>query len=159
MLWKPAFFGVKPSLVMHRRHDRHGADGRSQRLDLDAAAGALPADVRRSRRRARASTGVTFVSKAALDDSIGKRLHLKKSLVAVKRNTRTIRKKDMIHNSLAPKIEVDPQNYQVRVDGKVITCEPARGPADGAALLPVLTGTQDTSIGPENQLGSDPEKE
>ena len=59
------------------------------------------------------------------------------------RNTRSIRKKDMIHNSLAPRIEVDPQNYQVRVDGKVITCEPAECPADGAALLPVLTGTQD----------------
>ena len=53
VLWKPAFFGVKPSLVMHRRHDRHRADGRPQRFDLDAAAGALPADVRRSRPGAR----------------------------------------------------------------------------------------------------------
>jgi urease subunit alpha len=75
--------------------------------------------------RARAATGVTFVSKAALAAGIGSKLRLSKSLVAVS-NTRGIRKKDMIHNSLTPKIEVDPQTYQVRVDGKIITCEPAR---------------------------------
>ena len=74
--------------------------------------------------RARASTGVTFVSKSALDAGIGDQLKLSKALVAVK-GTRSIRKKDMIHNSLVPNIEVDPQNYQVRVDGEVITCEPA----------------------------------
>jgi urease subunit alpha len=73
---------------------------------------------------ARTSTGLTFVSQAALQDGIGEKLHLRKKLVAV-RNTRTIRKKDMIHNSLTPRIEVDPQNYQVRVDGQIITCEPA----------------------------------
>ena len=74
--------------------------------------------------RARAKTGVTFVSQAALDDKIGDKLQLQKQLVAVK-GTRGIRKKDMIHNALTPKIEVDPQNYQVRIDGKLITCEPA----------------------------------
>jgi urease subunit alpha len=74
--------------------------------------------------RARAATGVTFVSKAALDDGIGEKLSLQKSLVAV-RNTRAIRKKDMVLNDLTPRIEVDPQTYQVRVDGKIITCEPA----------------------------------
>jgi urease subunit alpha len=74
--------------------------------------------------RARGKTGVTFVSQVALDDDIGGKLRLQKQLVAVK-GTRAIRKKDMIHNTLTPKIEVDPQNYQVRVDGEIITCEPA----------------------------------
>ena len=53
VLWDPAFFGVKPEMVLHRRHDRGGADGRPQRLDPDAAAGALPPDVRRLRQVAR----------------------------------------------------------------------------------------------------------
>jgi hypothetical protein len=65
VLWKPAFFGVKPEPDAQGRHDRRRADGRPQRLDPDAAAGALPADVRRFRRRAGA-TSLTFVSQAAL---------------------------------------------------------------------------------------------
>jgi urease subunit alpha len=64
------------------------------------------------------------VSQAALDDGIGEKLKLSKSLSAV-RGIRTVRKKDMIHNGLTPKLEVDPQTYEVRVDGVVITCEPA----------------------------------
>jgi urease subunit alpha len=73
---------------------------------------------------ARKSTGVTFVSKSALDDGIGDKLKLQKTLVAV-RGTRSVRKRDMIHNQLTPNIEVDPQNYQVRIDGQLLTCEPA----------------------------------
>jgi urease subunit alpha len=123
VLWKPAFFGVKPSLVLlggmiatAPMGDPNASISTPQPVHYRPMYGILG--------RARASTGVTFVSKAALDDGIGKRLHLKKALVAV-RNTRSIRKKDMIHNGLVPRIEVDPQNYQVRVDGKVITCEAA----------------------------------
>ena len=74
--------------------------------------------------RALASTGVTFVSQAALDDGIGDKLKLAKALSAV-RGTRSVKKKDMIHNGLTPKLEVDPQTYQVRVNGEIITCEPA----------------------------------
>lgn len=74
--------------------------------------------------RALGSTGVTFVSKAAFDDGIGQKLRLNKNIVAV-RGMRNIRKKDMIHNGLTPKIEVDPQSYEVRVDGELITCEAA----------------------------------
>ena len=72
------------------RHDRRGADGRPERVDPDAAAGALPADVRRVRRRAR--TSVTFVSQAALDEPALAKLGLRKPLVAVQ-NTRKIGKK------------------------------------------------------------------
>jgi urease subunit alpha len=123
VLWKPAFFGVKPSLVliggmiaMAPMGDPNASISTPQPVHYRPMFGALG--------RARTSTGLTFVSQAALQDGIGEKLHLRKKLVAV-RNTRTIRKKDMIHNSLTPRIEVDPQNYQVRVDGQIITCEPA----------------------------------
>ncbi|MEJ0093627.1 MAG: urease subunit alpha [Methylocella sp.] len=123
VLWKPAFFGVKPSLVliggmiaMAPMGDPNASISTPQPVHYRSMFGSLG--------RARASTGVTFVSKAALDDGIGDKLRLQKSLAAV-RNTRSVQKKDMIHNNLAPKIEVDPQNYQVRIDGQIITCEPA----------------------------------
>jgi len=123
VLWKPAFFGVKPSLVMlggmiatAPMGDPNASISTPQPVHYRPMYGVLG--------RARGSTGVTFVSKAALDDGIGEKLKLSKKLVAV-RGTRAICKKDMIHNGLTPKLEVDPQNYQVRVDGKIITCEPA----------------------------------
>lgn len=122
-LWKPAFFGVKPSLVVlggmiavAPMGDPNASISTPQPVHYRPMYAVLG--------RARGSTGVTFVSKAALDDGIGDKLKLSKQLVAV-RGTRSIRKKDMIHNGLTPKLEVDPQNYQVRVDGQIITCEPA----------------------------------
>jgi urease subunit alpha len=124
VLWKPAFFGVKPSLVMlggmiatAPMGDPNASISTPQPVHYRPMFGVLG--------RARASTGITFVSKAALDDDIGGKLKLGKQLVAVS-GTRSIRKKDMIHNGLTPKLEVDPQTYQVRVDGQIITCEPAR---------------------------------
>ena len=70
------------------------------------------------------STNLTFVSKAALAAGIGETLGLKKQLVAVT-NTRTVRKADMKLNDLTPVVEVDPETYQVRADGEILTCEPA----------------------------------
>jgi len=123
VLWKPAFFGVKPMLVL-----MGGMIAMAPMGDPNASISTpQPVHYRPMfgiHGRARGKTGVTFVSQAALDDKIGERLQLQKQLVAV-RGTRGIRKKDMIHNSLTPKIEVDPQNYQVRIDGELITCEPA----------------------------------
>ena len=123
VLWKSAFFGVKPSLVIMGgmiatapMGDPNASISTPQPVHYRPMYGVLG--------RARGKTGVTFVSQAALDDNIGEKLQLQKQLVAVK-GTRAIRKKDMIHNTLTPKIEVDPQNYQVRVDGQIITCEPA----------------------------------
>lgn len=123
VLWKPGFFGVKPSLVMMGgmiaiapMGDPNASISTPQPVHYRPMYGVLG--------RARGKTGVTFVSQAALDDRIGDKLHLQKQLVAVK-GTRGVRKKDMIHNTLTPKIEVDPQNYQVRIDGELITCEPA----------------------------------
>ena len=123
VLWKSAFFGVKPSLVIMGgmiatapMGDPNASISTPQPVHYRPMYGVLG--------RARGKTGVTFVSQAALDNNIGEKLQLQKQLVAVK-GTRAIRKKDMIHNTLTPKIEVDPQNYQVRVDGQIITCEPA----------------------------------
>ncbi len=123
VLWKPAFFGVKPALVMiggmiamAPMGDPNASISTPQPVHSRPMFGGFG--------RALQTTGVTFVSQAALDDGIGERLKLQKSLRAV-RGTRTVRKKDMIHNGFTPRLEVDPQTYQVRVDGVPITCEPA----------------------------------
>ena len=124
VLWKPAFFGVKPKLVivggmiaMAPMGDPNASISTPQPVHYRPMYGLVG--------RALASTGVTFVSQAALDDGIGERLKLGKALSAVQ-GTRTVRKKDMVLNGLTPRLEVDPQTYQVRVDGEIITCEPAR---------------------------------
>ncbi len=69
-------------------------------------------------------TSYTFVSQAAIDNDIARALSLNKKCVAVK-NTRKVRKRDLINNNYQPNIEVDPQTYEVRADGKLLTCEPA----------------------------------
>jgi urease subunit alpha len=70
-------------------------------------------------------TSITFVSQAALDLDIGKRLGLQRPLVAVK-GTRTVQKKDLLLNDYQPVMTVDPQTYEVRADGLLLTCEPAK---------------------------------
>ena len=124
MLWKPAFFGVKPSLILKGGMIAAARDGRPERVDPHAAAGALPADVRRVR-HARSTTSVTFVSKAALENPARRASSSsRKPLVAVK-NTRKIGKKDMKLNDATPHIDVDPETYEVRADGELLMCEPA----------------------------------
>jgi urease subunit alpha len=71
------------------------------------------------------NTSLTFVSKAALKNPAVTKLKLKHPLEAVK-NTRTVRKKDMVHNGWQPKIDVDPETYEVRADGELLVCEPAK---------------------------------
>jgi len=75
--------------------------------------------------RAVASTGLAFVSKAALEAGVPAKIGLEKRAVAVER-CRSIGKRDMIHNSATPKLEVDPETYEVRADGELLTCEAAR---------------------------------
>jgi len=121
-LWKTEFFGVKPKLVLvggmiavAPMGDPNASISTPQPVHYRPMYGGMG--------RAGAATGVTFVSRSALDAGIGEQLKLNKHLVAVK-GIRSLRKKDMIHNGLTPKLEVDPQTYQVRVDGELITCEP-----------------------------------
>jgi len=123
VLWKPAFFGVKPSLILKGGFIAAAAMGDPNasiptpqpvhyRPMFGAYAGAMH------------DSSITFVSKAALAAGVPEKLGLKKRAVAVG-NTRTITKADMVHNGFTPKIEVDPQTYEVRADGVLLTCEPA----------------------------------
>ena len=70
-------------------------------------------------------TSVTFVSKASLKGNALEKLKLGKPLVAVK-NVRKVGKKDMVHNAYMPKMDVDPETYEVRADGELLVCEPAK---------------------------------
>lgn len=123
VLWKPAFFGVKPAIVIKggtiawaAMGDPNASIPTPQPVHGRPMFGAFGL--------AMAATSVTFVSKAALDAGVGVRLGLRKRLVAV-RNTRSIGKADMQLNDATPKVEVDPQTYEVKADGELLTCEPA----------------------------------
>ena len=122
-LWQPAFFGVKPSLVL-----KGGMIAFAHMGDANASI-PTPQPVHSrpmfaSFGGAIAGTSLTFVSQAALELDIKGRLNLQKPTIAVS-GTRNISKRDMKHNDLLPRIEVDPETYEVRADGELLTCEPA----------------------------------
>ena len=102
-----------------RRHDRRRADGRSQRLDPDAAAGALPADVRRLSAGRLQASSVTFVSRAAIEAGLPRALGLGSAWSPVANTRGGIDKSRMVHNDATPMIEVDPETYEVRADGEL----------------------------------------
>jgi urease subunit alpha len=123
VVWKPAFFGVKPSLILKggmiaaaAMGDPNASIPTPQPVHYRPMFGAFGS--------AMDSTCITFVSKAAIAAGVPKQLGLRRHVEAVK-NTRAISKADMIHNSGTPKIEVDAQTYEVRADGLLLTCEPA----------------------------------
>ncbi len=122
VLWKPAFFGVKPSLIL-----KSGMIAAAPMGDPNAS---IPTPQPSHYRPMFGSFGraleksVTFVSQAALDDPGFKALQLRRRVEPIK-NTRSIRKGDMIHNGARPQIDVDPETYAVRADGVLLTCEPA----------------------------------
>jgi urease subunit alpha len=123
VLWRPAFFGAKPAVIikggliaMAPMGDPNASIPTPQPVHYRPMWGALGG--------ARHATSVTFVSRAAVAASVGERLRLQKRLVAV-RDTRNIGKRDLVHNDALPVMEVDPQTYQVRADGQLLTCAPA----------------------------------
>jgi urease subunit alpha len=122
VLWKPAFFGVKPSLIL-----KSGMIAAAPMGDPNAS---IPTPQPSHYRPMFGSFGraleksVTFVSQAALGDPGFKSLQLRKRVESIK-NTRSITKRDMIHNGARPQIDVDPETYAVRADGVLLTCEPA----------------------------------
>ncbi|HUH27218.1 urease subunit alpha [Gelidibacter sp.] len=122
VLWKPAFFGVKPEMVI-----KGGMIAASKMGDPNAAIPTpqpvLMRNMFATLGTAVHKTSVTFVSQAGIDNNIVEKYGVKKKLIAVK-GCRSIGKKDMVHNNAMPNIEINPENYQVTVDGKVITCEP-----------------------------------
>ncbi|HVY34912.1 MAG TPA: urease subunit alpha [Caulobacteraceae bacterium] len=124
VLWSPAFFGVKPDLVL-----LGGVIAASPMGDPNAS---IPTPQPVHYRpmfaafgRALASTSVTFVSNAALADNLAGKLNVGKALLPVK-GTRALTKASMINNAATPKIEVNPETYEVHADGELLTCEPAQ---------------------------------
>ncbi len=123
VLWSPAFFAVKPALVIKGgmivtapMGDVNGSIPTPQPVHYRPMFGALGA--------ARHATRMTFLPQAAMDDGLHQALNLR-SLIGVAHGCRRVRKADMIHNTLQPVIEVDAQTYQVRADGELLVCEPA----------------------------------
>jgi len=124
VLWSPAFFGVKPDLVIKAgvivaapMGDPNASIPTPQPVHYRPMFGAFG--------RAVTSTSLTFVSKAAVDDRLRDKLGLQKQLVAVENTRGGIGKKSMILNDATPVIEVDPETYDVRADGELLVCEPA----------------------------------
>jgi len=122
VLWRPAFFGAKPSMVLKGgmiaaslMGDANASIPTPQPVHVKPMFGAFGGGLRKS---------FTFVSQAAFDAGIGRELGLNKTTIAV-RGTRGLRKADMIHNGATPRMEVDPETYEVRADGRLLVCEAA----------------------------------
>ncbi|MEM8767149.1 MAG: urease subunit alpha [Pseudomonadota bacterium] len=123
VLWKPAFFGIKPALILKggmiaaaAMGDPNASIPTPQPVHYRPMFGAFGG--------ARHATSLTFVSHTALDGGVGTELGLAKGLAAV-RNTRGVSKADMVLNDYTPSLDVDPESYEVRADGELLTCEPA----------------------------------
>jgi urease subunit alpha len=122
VLWRPAFFGAKPSLILKSgmiaaaaMGDPNASIPTPQPVHYRPMFGSFGKALK---------TSVTFVSQAALENPAVAALGLQKPLIAVS-GTRTVRKSDMVHNGATPKIDVDPETYVVRADGELLACEPA----------------------------------
>jgi urease subunit alpha len=123
VIWKPAFLGVKPELIL-----KGGLIAYANMGDPNASIPTPQPTFYRpqfaAHGRARGSTSVTFVSQAAMEFGFLDHLQLSKRLVPV-RQTRTVTKRDLLWNDSLPKIEVDPETYTVKADGRELRCEPA----------------------------------
>lgn len=123
VIWTPQFFGVKPKMIIKGgmiayslMGDPNASIPTTEPITYRPMFGALGS--------AKYSTSFTFTSKLALEKGLERKVSTKKKLVPV-RNCRKIGKKDMVHNNLTPKIEIDPETYEVKVDGKIATVKPA----------------------------------
>jgi urease subunit alpha len=124
VLWKPSMFGAKPEMIIKggmiiaaRMGDPNASIPTPQPVIYRHMFGAAG--------KALFNTCATFVSKISLEKKMVQQYGLQKMLLPVK-NCRTVGKKDMVHNDATPHIEVNPENYEVKVDGEHITCEPVK---------------------------------
>ncbi|MBV7534246.1 urease subunit alpha [Duganella sp. sic0402] len=122
VLWKPAFFGVKPQMILKGgmiaaalMGDPNASIPTPQPVHYRPMFGAFGGGLKKS---------FTFVSQSAYEAGIGEQLGLHKTLIVAK-GMRALRKSDMIHNSLAPSMDVNPETYEVRADGELLVCEAA----------------------------------
>ena len=123
VIWKPAFFGVKPSLILKGGFIAMAAMG-DPNASIPTPQPVHYRPMFGSYGGALARTSLTFVSQAGLAAGIGERFGLQKQLAAVK-GIRNLGKRHMIHNDYTPLMDVDAQTYAVRADGQLLTCEPA----------------------------------
>jgi len=124
VVWKPAFFGVKPeciikggSIVAAPMGDPNASIPTPQPVHYQPMFAAFGKSL--------TASSVVFTSKAAISGGLAKKLGIDKKLYAVENTRSRISKKSMIHNDATPKIEVDPETYEVRADGELLTCAPA----------------------------------
>ena len=122
VLWKPAFFGAKPEIVIKGGFIAWSVMG-DPNASIPTPQPVMYRPMFGSFGSAPASISMSFVSQAALEKDVAAKLGLR-SMVAPVRGCRQLSKKDMIHNDATPDIQVDPETYEVRVDGQAITCEP-----------------------------------
>lgn len=124
VIWNPAFFGVKPDIII-----KGGMIVAAKMGDANASIPTTQPVMYRhmfgAHGSAKYDTCITFVSKAAFDDDIKEKLNLQKNILPVE-NCRNIGKKDMIFNDATPEITVDPETYEVQADGESLACEPAK---------------------------------
>ncbi len=123
VLWRPAFFGVKPEMIVKGGFIAWSAMGDAN-ASIPTPQPVMYRPMFGAFGGATATTSVTFVSQAALEAEIPQQLGLKKVALAVAQ-CRSIGKAHMVHNDATPAIEVDPETYEVRADGELLTCEPA----------------------------------
>ena len=123
VVWSPQFFGSKPKMVIKGGFIAYSLMG-DPNASIPTPEPVYYRPMFGSFGNAKYSTSMTFTSKLAIRNGVGKKLGLKKKLLPVK-NCRRISKKDMLYNSLTPKIEIDPETYEVKVDGKLATVPPA----------------------------------
>jgi urease subunit alpha len=123
VIWRPGFFGIKPSLVLKGGFIALAAMG-DPNASIPTPQPVHYRPMFGSFGGALARCSLTFVSQAGLSAGVGERYGLAKTLSAVQ-HIRGVGKKDMIHNAYAPRMEVDAQTYAVRADGQLLTCEPA----------------------------------
>lgn len=122
VLWKPAFFGVKPELIL-----KGGMLSCANMGDPNASIPTPQPTMYRpqfgAHGGARLKTSLTFVSQASIDDGLSSKVRCGKRFSPV-RGCRSVTKTDMVFNAAMPEIEIDPETYTVKADGKVLTCEP-----------------------------------
>src|SRR5487761_1764760 len=124
VLWSPAFFGVKPDLIIKGGTIAHALMG-DPNASIPTPQPVHYRPMFASIGKALTSSALTFLSRAAVQSGLAGKLGLARPVIAVENTRGGISKKSMVHNNLTPTIEVDPETYEVRADGMLLTCEPA----------------------------------
>ena len=124
VLWTPQFFGIKPKLIIKGGFIAYSLMG-DPNASIPTPEPVYYRPMFGAMGTAKQNTSVTFTSKAAIDNGLAKKLNIKKKLLPVK-NCRKISKEDMVYNNLTPKIDIDPETFKVKVNGELVSVDPAK---------------------------------